>query len=68
MAKRLAFVCKNDCVACGACIAVCPKGAITVHKGCYAIVDLELCVGCAKCEKVCPAGCIAVKEREKNEE
>ena len=64
MAKRIAFVDKNRCVACGVCIKSCPKVAITVHRGCYAKVDDTKCVGCGLCAKVCPVGCIEVKERE----
>lgn len=67
MAKRLALINKNVCVACGACTKACPKVAISVFKGCYAAVDSDNCVGCGKCEKVCPAGCIIVKERESDE-
>jgi NAD-dependent dihydropyrimidine dehydrogenase PreA subunit len=62
--KKLAFVDKNRCVACGVCVKECPKKAVSVWKGCYAAVAEELCVGCGKCAKVCPAGCIEVKERE----
>lgn len=62
--KKLAFVDKNCCVACGVCMKECPKAAIAVWKGCYAKIAAEVCVGCGKCAKVCPAGCIEVKERE----
>ena len=61
--KRLACVDTVNCVACGACANVCPKGAIAVWKGCFARVAADKCVGCGLCSKTCPAGCIAVKER-----
>ena len=64
MAKSVAIVNKNDCVACGACTKACPKAAISIYKGCYAAVDSDNCVGCGKCAKVCPAGCLETKERE----
>ena len=67
MAKRYALIDKRRCVACGTCVAACPRGSITVHKGCYAVVDDNKCIGCGKCEKVCPAGCIEIKEREQGE-
>lgn len=61
--KKCAGVDKKRCVACGACVKACPRGALSVHKGCYAVVDREKCVGCGLCGKTCPAGCIAVEER-----
>ena len=61
--KRKATVDRKICVACGACAKVCPKGALSVWKGCYAQVAEEKCVGCGLCARTCPASCIAVKER-----
>lgn len=62
--KKLAFVDKNRCVSCGACMKVCPMGAISVWRGCYSVVDEQKCVGCGKCANTCPAGCIEIKARE----
>ena len=61
--KKLAIVDRNVCAACGVCAKACPKGAISIYRGCYAGVDGETCVGCGLCVKACPAGCIALKER-----
>ena len=61
--KKNAVVDRKVCVACGSCVKVCPRGAISVYKGCYADVDIEKCVGCGLCAKTCPASCIEVKER-----
>lgn len=58
--KRLASVDLKQCVACGSCVKVCPKGAITVPKGIYAVVDEEKCIGCGLCAKVCPASIIRI--------
>lgn len=63
LSKKIAEVNINRCVACGVCTKQCPKGAITIWKGCYAVVDEALCVGCGKCGKMCPAECIILKER-----
>lgn len=63
MAKKIAVVNKDVCVACGACMKACPKGAISIYRGCYAVVDEAKCVGCGLCARTCPAGCIATKER-----
>ena len=61
--KKLAVVDRTVCVACGACTKVCPRGAISVYRGCYAQVDESKCVGCGLCGRTCPAGCISGKER-----
>ncbi len=57
-----AMVEKKDCVACGCCVKVCPKEAITVIKGLFAQVDTDRCVGCGKCAKECPASVIEMRE------
>lgn len=61
--KKLAFVDQKHCVACGVCMKVCPKGALSVYRGCYAVVDGGKCVGCGLCAKACPAGLIETRER-----
>ncbi len=61
MAKRKAIVNVRDCVACGCCIKVCPRGAITVPQGIHAKIDEELCIGCGKCAKECPASVITLE-------
>lgn len=63
MAKKIAFVDKNVCVACGACMKACPRSAIYIYRGCRAVVEEAKCVGCGLCAKTCPAGCITIKER-----
>ena len=60
--KKIAVVDKTVCVACGACAKACPRGAITICRGCYALVQ-DTCVGCGLCAKTCPAGCVETKER-----
>ena len=61
--KKLAVVDKGICAACGACMKACPKGAISIYRGCYAVAEESKCVGCGLCAKTCPAGCITIKER-----
>ena len=60
--KKLAWVDRTLCAACGVCMKVCPKKAIAVYKGLYALVDEALCIGCKKCAKECPASIIDVRE------
>lgn len=64
MARKLAQLLRQRCVACGCCAKVCPLGAVTVYRGLYAQVDEGKCVGCGKCAAVCPAEIITLKARE----
>lgn len=69
LSKRYAAVDTRRCAACGQCIQVCKKAAITVPDGCFAVVQTQACAGCGICAKACPADCILIKEREdRNEE
>ena len=50
----------NDkCVGCGACAAVCAKGAVRIVKNeegfLHAYIDSSKCVDCGLCKKACPA-------------
>ena len=36
---------ENLCVSCGCCIKVCPKDAIEVNNGMYALINEKLCIG-----------------------
>lgn len=50
-------VVKENCAACGGCVAVCPQGAIEFpYPG--LLVDQMLCNRCGNCVKVCPVGAI----------
>lgn len=48
---------EKDCVGCLACVAVCPKDAISLKRtdfdGQVPYINKEKCVGCGKCEQVC---------------
>lgn len=56
MAK--AFVNKDTCIACEACVGVCPVTAISMVDG-KAFVDPESCVECGACVATCPVGAIS---------
>ena len=60
--RRRARVTREECVACGCCVKVCPFGAIQVAQGLYAWVDTDKCVGCGKCARECPASVICIEE------
>jgi len=60
--KRTAEIRQMECVACGSCIAICPRDAIQVLKGVCAAVQANACVGCGKCVMACPASVIELSE------
>ncbi|MGL4362773.1 MAG: 4Fe-4S dicluster domain-containing protein [Cellulosilyticaceae bacterium] len=60
--KKHAQVQKENCVACGVCMKVCPINAISIKDGIVAVVDINRCVGCSKCIKECPASTILMME------
>ena len=64
MAKRKAVVSTKECVACGCCMKVCPRSAITVPKGVFAEINRDLCVGCGLCARECPASVITLEVAE----
>ena len=64
LSKRFAQTDRTRCVSCGACTKQCPRDAIRIHHGCYAVIDALRCVGCGKCAKICPDDCITLQERE----
>ena len=37
--KKYAMADKKQCVACGVCVKECPMNAISIWKGCYAVID-----------------------------
>ncbi|MCC2877440.1 4Fe-4S binding protein [Lachnoclostridium pacaense] len=61
--KSIAYIHRDSCVACGCCLKVCPRQALDIWKGSYAIVSHDLCVGCGKCARECPASVIDIVPR-----
>jgi len=52
---------KSRCGGCGACVAVCPTGAITIGEDGKAAIDQEKCIKCGKCKEACPFNAIKRK-------
>ena len=57
MERRKMWVDVAHCTGCGACVDVCPVGAMALIDG-KARVDEETCTGCEACVDVCPEGAI----------
>lgn len=62
--RKKAMVLREDCVACGACLKVCPVNAIVIYRGIFAVIDSAKCIGCSRCANICPASAINMKELE----
>ena len=60
--KKIAVVNQALCAACGVCQDVCPKSAIKIHAGSYAVVD-NTCLGCGLCSRNCPGSFITMEAR-----
>ena len=46
----------NKCVACNACVNICPVGAIVIDdsiKNCNAVINSDKCIRCGACKVVC---------------
>ena len=49
----MAYVIKDECIACGACMEECPVEAITEGDDKYNI-DADKCIDCGACAGACP--------------
>ena len=57
MDKQIVWVDIARCTGCGACVEVCPMGAIALMDG-KACIDEEACTGCRACVDACSEGAI----------
>jgi Fe-S-cluster-containing hydrogenase component 2 len=57
MERQTVWVDVARCTGCGACVDVCPVGAVVLVDG-KARVDEEACIGCEACVDACSEGAI----------
>lgn len=58
----------SECCGCGACVCVCPRGAVEMapdrYGFLYPAVDVNLCVSCGLCLRVCAFKEALMKRRD----
>lgn len=62
---REMYTISDDCVGCGICSRVCPKGCITIENG-KAHQKMDKCIACLGCIHACPHKAIHFTFPEKN--
>lgn len=53
----MAHIVTDDCIACSACIAACPFGAVSEQND-KIVVNADECIDCGVCEDACPQDAI----------
>ena len=56
-----AYINKEDCIGCNACLNSCRFNAIIPHDG-YCEVNALTCEGCGVCQAICPAEAVSMQE------
>ena len=60
---------KSKCAGCGACLRVCPHGAIKIGADGKAFIDQGKCKRCGTCQRICPFNAIEkISDKEKTEQ
>lgn len=53
---------ESRCTHCGACIAICPTGALHIDKKSMKVIfDADKCIACELCVRACPPRAMIVK-------
>lgn len=53
---------QKKCITCGACVAICPVGAITIVNG-KAQINPKKCIKCGSCAQFCPVTAIDLNKK-----
>ncbi len=48
----------DTCIGCGACVGVCPTGALSLNDEGKSVCDENVCVDCGACVGTCPVEAI----------
>ncbi|MCS7179566.1 MAG: 4Fe-4S binding protein [Anaerolineae bacterium] len=55
----------DKCILCGACVAGCPTGAVTIADGdTQSRINPDVCIECGTCEENCPVEAIIYVDEE----
>jgi ferredoxin len=55
---------EEKCISCGACIAVCPAGAISLNRNKEIIIERDRCHKCGVCVEACPRRSLSIQQLE----
>lgn len=66
---KLIEIDSEECVSCGACIALCPVEAITLEEDATVVFNQDKCLGstCSACVDACPFGVIRSVKQNSSE-
>ena len=59
--KEFIMVDETKCITCGACVSICPVGAISIVKG-KAQINVKKCIKCGSCSQFCPVNAIEINK------
>jgi ferredoxin len=64
----VAYYDSAECITCGACVDMCPMGALTLNAFGDISFEEARCIGCGLCVSVCPTGAVKIAPKIKSEQ